>query len=84
MITLAEWQSKKFPSAKLGSASFKQTLIGAVNLGNQASTLGGLCASVAAIYYGYESIPKTYLEQILKKDYLLEASLRYENVLKIL
>ncbi len=68
----------------INSASFKQALIGSVNLGNQASSLGGLTSAVAAIYYGYESIPKNLLDSLRKKDYLLEASLKYENVLKIL
>lgn len=68
----------------INSISFKQALIGAANLGNQASNLGALTAAGAAIYYGYDSIPQVLLDQILKKDYLLEASLKYENVLKIL
>ena len=68
----------------INSASFKQALIGSANLGNQASSLGGLTSAVAAIYYAYDSIPKNFLDSLRKKDYLLEASLKYENVLKIL
>lgn len=68
----------------INSDNFNQTLIGAVNLGGQASTLGGLCAGVAAIYYGYDSIPEKYLDNLQKKDYLLKMGNTYETTLNML
>ena len=68
----------------INSDNFSQTLIGAVNLGGQASTLGGLCAGVAAIYYGYDSIPEKYLDNLQKKDYLLKMGNTYETTLNML
>ena len=68
----------------INSNTFKQALIGSANLGNQASNLCGLTAGIAAIYYGYSSIPSELLDTILKKDYLIEWALKYENLLKIL
>lgn len=68
----------------INSKTFSQALIGAVNLGGQASTLGGLCAGAAAIYYGYDSIPEKYLDNLQKKDYLLKMGNDYETTLDIL
>lgn len=67
----------------INSESFSQALIGSANLGGQASTLGGLCSSVAAIYYGYENIPQNYLENLNKKEYLLKMTSDFEDILNI-
>ena len=68
----------------INSENFSQALIGAVNLGGQASTLGGLCAGAAAIYYGYNSIPEKYLDTLQKKEYLLKMGNTYETTLNML
>ena len=68
----------------INSNSFSQALIGSVNLGGQASMLGGLCSSVAAIYYGYETIPANLVESLNKKEYLMKMISDYEDILNII
>ena len=68
----------------INSNSFSQALIGSVNLGGQASMFGGLCSSVAAIYYGYETIPTNLVENLNKKEYLMKMVSDYEDILNII
>ncbi len=62
--------------------SFDQALIGAVNLGEDTDTFGAITGSIAGILYGYDSIPKKWLEKLKNKEYLNEIIWRFENYFK--
>ncbi|MDE6141397.1 MAG: ADP-ribosylglycohydrolase family protein, partial [Bacilli bacterium] len=65
----------------LNTESFKQAIIGSINLGNDTDTIGAITGSIAGIIYGYESIPDIWLDKLKKKNYLIKLSMKYEKFL---
>ncbi|OZM56259.1 ADP-ribosylglycohydrolase [Lottiidibacillus patelloidae] len=65
------------------SESFKEGLLLAVNLGNDADTTGAVYGQIAGAYYGVGGIPKEWREKIVLKDKIRDYSvLLYEMVEK--
>lgn len=52
------------------SNSFEDAVLKAVNLGGDTDTIASITGSLAGIYYGYDSIPKGWIDKIVKKDYI--------------
>ena len=52
------------------SNSFEDAVLKAVNLGGDTDTIASITGSLAGIYYGYDSIPKEWINKIVKKDYI--------------
>ena len=52
------WSEKK---------SFEDCIIGAVNHGGDADTIAGIAGSIAGSKFGYESIPKRWIEKLDKE-----------------
>ncbi|MFR2585961.1 MAG: ADP-ribosylglycohydrolase family protein [Bacilli bacterium] len=50
--------------------SYKQAVIGAINLGDDTDTVGALTGALAGIIYGYGDIPKKWINKLQKSDYL--------------
>ena len=50
--------------------SYKQAIIGAINLGGDTNTISALVGSIAAIIYGVDDIPSKWIDNIKKKDYI--------------
>lgn len=48
--------------------SFEEAVLRAVNLGGDTDTTGAVTGALAAIYYGYEAIPHTWVDQLARKD----------------
>ena len=46
------------------SESYKESVLKAVNLGRDTDTVGAICGAAAGIYYGFENIPKEWIEEI--------------------
>lgn len=65
----------------LNTESFKQTIIGSINLGCDTDTIGAITGSMAGIIYGYESIPEIWLDKLKKKNYLIKLAMKYEKFL---
>ncbi len=67
--------------AVLGTRSFKEAVILAVNLGGDTDTLGAMAGAVAGAYYGLSAIPEEWLEDLENgpgngRDYMIELSLK--------
>jgi ADP-ribosyl-[dinitrogen reductase] hydrolase len=58
------------------SESFKEGLLLAVNLGNDADTTGAVYGQIAGAYYGVEDIPEEWREKIALKEKIEDYSLR--------
>lgn len=56
----------------LNNNSYAETVLSAVNLGGDTDTTGAVTGGIAGIYYGYENIPKDWVEQISRKEDILE------------
>lgn len=56
----------------LHSITYKDAVLKAVNLGEDTDTIGAITGSIAGILYGYDKIPKEWINNLQSKDYLLK------------
>lgn len=56
----------------LTTTSFEEGLLKAVNLGDDTDTVGAIAGGLAALYYGYESIPADWLHVIKRREWIEE------------
>ena len=66
----------------LKSESYKECVIATTNIGGDTDTIGAIAGALAGIFYGYTNIPKSYLEDLRKKDYLIELCEKFETYLR--
>ncbi len=64
----------------LNTNSYSEAIIGAINLGEDTDTIGAITGSIAGLLYGYESIPKKWINKMKKIDYLEEISRKYGGI----
>jgi len=50
--------------------NYQEAVLNAVNLGRDTDTNGLITGGLAALYYGYDSIPDDWIETIIKKEYI--------------
>ena len=55
----------------------------AVNLGDDTDTVGAVAGGLAGIYYGAESIPKEWIDVIVKREYIKGLCDELQQVLMI-
>lgn len=53
-------------------SDFNGTLLKAVNLGEDTDTVGAVAGGLAGVYYGLSEIPKQWVDELIKKDKILE------------
>ncbi len=51
--------------------TFKEALLLAVNLGDDADTVGAVCGGLAGTHYGLKAIPNEWINTLQKKEYVL-------------
>ncbi len=56
----------------LNTGSFKDALLKAVNLGYDTDSVGAVCGGLAGVYYGYENMPREWLETIQRREWIEE------------
>lgn len=66
----------------LNNISYKETVLTAVNLGGDTDTTGAVAGGLAGIYYGFEKIPKKWIEVIARKEEIIELASRLNNSMK--
>ena len=66
----------------VNSLNFKDAVLSAVNLGNDADTTGAVTGGLAALVYGYESIPQEWLNRLARKNDLICLAERLEAELQ--
>lgn len=57
----------------LNSKSYSECVLKAVNLGDDTDTVGAVAgglAGLAGLWYGYDNIPKEWLDVIVKKEWI--------------
>lgn len=59
--------------------NYKDTIIEAINLGDDTDTVSAIAGSMAGIIYGIDSIPKNWLDTLLKREYLIELAENFEK-----
>ena len=54
----------------LNTNDYKSCVLKAVNLGSDTDTTGAVTGGLAGIRYGYENIPKDWIEAIVRREYI--------------
>lgn len=52
------------------TTSFKEAVLTAVNLGDDADTTGAICGQLAGAYYGYAAIPEHWIKDLCKNSFI--------------
>ena len=60
----------------LNTHSYEECILKAVNLGEDTDTVAAIAGGLAGMYYGAESIPEAWVEQIPRMEYILQLCLR--------
>ena len=58
----------------INSSSYEQAVLMAVNLGEDTDTTGAITGGLAALWYGYDSIPESWINKIARKDDIVSLS----------
>lgn len=66
----------------LNSNDYSESVLKAVNLGDDTDTVGALTGGIAGIVYGEYQIPKEWIESIQRKDYIDELISSFEKKLE--
>ncbi len=66
----------------LNNNNYKDTVLKAVNLGEDTDTIGAITGSMAGLLYGYENIPKEWLAKIKSRTYAEELCNKFNEVIK--
>ncbi len=63
--------------------NFRGCLLTAVNLGDDTDTIGAIAGGLAALYYGYEDIPKDWLDVIQRREWIEGLCDKYTTDVKV-
>nr|WP_314494548.1 ADP-ribosylglycohydrolase family protein [uncultured Chryseobacterium sp.] len=63
----------------LNSKSYSEAVLKAVNLGEDTDTTGAITGGLAGIYYGFENIPKEWIEELVKKEDIEKLCEKFET-----
>lgn len=64
------------------TTNYKDAVLKAVNLGDDANTVGAITGGLAGIIYGYDTIPPEWLEVLAKKDDIIELADKLDSIMK--
>jgi ADP-ribosylglycohydrolase len=65
----------------LNSSSYAESVLKAVNLGGDTDTTAAVTGGLAGIYYGVENIPPEWVEQIARKQDIIDLASRFATAL---
>lgn len=66
----------------LKNNTYEDTIIEAINLGQDTDTIAGISGAMAGIIYGYDNIPQRWLDKLLHKDYLFNTFMKFEQTIE--
>ena len=65
----------------LNTNSYNQSIIKAINLGNDTDTVGACVGGLAGIYYGLEKINQEWKNDLLKYEYIIDLCNKFNEIL---
>lgn len=68
----------------LNSENYTEAVLKAVNLGEDTDTTGAITGGIAGIYYGFESIPKEWIDVLVRKEDIEKLCEKFMNVHNLL
>lgn len=66
----------------LNTTNFEESIIQAINLGEDTDTIGAITGSMSGIIYGYDTIPKSWLNKLAKRKDLENLCDEFASTLK--
>ena len=60
--------------------NYKNSVLKAVNLGNDADTIAAITGSISGLYYGINDIPKKWIDKIINKEMIDDLLDKYIKV----
>lgn len=54
----------------LNSDNYQECVLKAVNLGDDSDTVAAIAGGLAGLYYGYDALPQTWVQQIANKEWV--------------
>lgn len=68
----------------LNSENYAEAVLKAVNLGEDTDTTGAITGGIAGLYYGFESIPKEWIDVLARKEDIEKLCEKFMNVHNLL
>lgn len=65
----------------LNTTTFSDAVLCAVNLGGDSDTTGAVAGGLAGVFYGASSIPKEWIDSLIKKDDILALCHRFVRII---
>lgn len=62
------------------TSSFSECVLKAVNLGDDTDTVGAVAGGLAGLWYGFESIPKEWIDVLARKGWIEDLCERFEAI----
>lgn len=62
------------------TASYREAVLTAVNLGGDTDTIAALVGGLAGIYYGLSSIPSNWVQSIIRKEEIFELTSQLQQI----
>ncbi len=66
----------------MNSNSYSESVLKSVNLGGDTDTTATINGGLAGIYFGWESIPQKWINEIAKKDEIFNLSQEFHEAIK--
>ena len=63
--------------------NFRDTVLQAVNLGEDTDTIGAVTGGLAGLYYGLKQIPNEWIEVLARKEDIFDLAVRFEKSISL-
>lgn len=63
----------------LTTSDYREAVLKAVNLGEDSDTTGAVTGGLAGLLYGWETIPQSWMDQLVRRDDIIDLGIRMEK-----
>lgn len=63
----------------LTTSNYREAVLKAVNLGEDSDTTGAVTGGLAGLLYGWETIPQSWMDQLIRRDDIIDLGIRMEK-----